>query len=86
MRLFYSEYFKKRLKKRLNKNPGLKIRVSKQLQLLQQNPQYPSLKRHKLKGDRADEFAIWIEGDVRITFVVVEMGFLLTDILTHDEY
>jgi plasmid maintenance system killer protein len=29
-----------------------------------------SLKTHKLKGNRAKEYAIWIEGDLRITFVL----------------
>jgi len=86
MKLIFSDYFKKRLKKRLNKNPKLKIKVSKQLKLLRNDISYPSLKAHKLKGARASEYSIWIEGDLRIIFLITENGFLLTDIITHKEY
>ena len=86
MKLSYSDYFRKRLKKRIDKNSQLKQKVSKQLKLLVQNIHHPSLKIHKLKGTRKTEYAIWLEGDLRITFVVIEEGLLLTDIITHDEY
>jgi len=86
MRLVYSEHFKKRLQKRLSKNVSLKQKVGKQLKLLVSNTQHPSLKTHKLKGSRAKEYAIWIEGDLRITFILIEDTVLLTDIITHDEY
>lgn len=86
MKLTYSNHFKKRLKKNLSKNPKLLAKVSKQLKLLRQDIAYPSLKTHKLQGKRTDEYAIWIAGDIRITFVVRESLYLLTDILTHDEY
>lgn len=86
MKLNYSDHFEKRLKKRIEKNPQLKQKVGKQLKLLVQNIHHPSLKTHKLKGSRKTEYAIWVEGDLRITFVVIEGGLLLTDIITHDEY
>lgn len=86
MRIIYSSHFLKRLKKHLKKNPSLKPAVGKQLKLLQRNPNHPSLKIHKLAGSRAQEYAIWIKRNLRITFVVVENAFLLTDLITHDEY
>lgn len=86
MKLSYSDYFKKRLKKRIDKNPQLKQKVSKQLKLLVQNIHHPSLKTHKLKGTRKTEYSIWVEGDLRITFVIIEEGLLLIDVITHDEY
>ena len=86
MKLVYTDHFKKRLKKRLSKNPPLKQKVSKQLKLLLSDMRHPSLKTHKLKGVRSTENAIWIEGDIRITFVIVEDLILLTDVVTHDEY
>ena len=86
MKLVYSEHFKKRLKKRLSKNHLLKQRIGKQLELLVLDFRHPSLKTHKLRGTRANEYAIWIEGDVRITFILVENSILLTDVITHDEY
>lgn len=86
MKLAYSEYFKKRLKKRITKKPILKPKVSKQLKFLQLDFNHPSLKTHKLKGKRAKEYALWVEGDLRITFIILENTILLTDIITHDEY
>ena len=86
MKLFYSEHFQQRLTKRLIKNPQLTEKVTKQLKLLEVSYQHPSLRTHKLKGDRGTEFAIWIEGNLRAIFVLVEEGILLTDIITHDEY
>ncbi len=86
MRLVYSNHFKKRLKKYLNKDPRLFSKVNKQLKQLQQDISYPSLKTHKLHGKRADQYAIWIVGDVRITFLITQDFYLLTDVISHDEY
>lgn len=86
MNLRYSDHFQKKLQKRLRKHPNLKPKLAKQLKLLQQNIAHPSLKAHKLKGQRLDEYAIWIEGDLRVLFVMIEDGLLLTDLVTHDEY
>ena len=79
-------YFDKKLSKKLKKNPKLKNKVGKQLKLLQQNINHPSLRVHKLKGKRIDEYSFWIEGNLRITFQVIKDACLLTDIITHDEY
>lgn len=86
MKMVFSEYFKKKLKKRLTKKPALKPKVAKQLKLLQLDFTHPFLKTHKLKGTRAKEYAIWIEGDLRVTFVILEETILLTDFITHDQY
>lgn len=86
MRLVYSNHFKKRLKKFINKNPQLFSKVNKQLRQLRQDITYPSLKTHKLRGKRADQYAIWIVGDVRITFLITQDFYLLTDVISHDEY
>jgi len=86
MKLIYSEYFKKKLKKRITKNNLLKRKVGKQLKLLVLYFKHPSLKTHKLKGKRANEYAIWIEGDLRITLILEDNTILLTDFIKHDEY
>jgi len=86
MKLTYTNYFKKRLKKRVDKNHVLKQKVGKQLQLLLSDFGHPSLKTHKLKGERANEYAVWIEGDLRVTFIIIADEILLTDLITHDEY
>lgn len=86
MKLVYSEHFQKRLKKRIDKNHLLRQKVEKQLKFLVKNSKHPSLQTHKLKGTRANQYAAWIEGDLRITFVLLEDTILLTDIITHNEY
>ncbi len=86
MTLHYTDRFRKRLAKRVNKSLDLKEKVERQLGLLQADARHPALKMHKLKGARSEQFAIRIEGDLRITFVRVDDGFLLVDIITHDEY
>ncbi|KKQ26100.1 MAG: hypothetical protein US62_C0019G0027 [Candidatus Woesebacteria bacterium GW2011_GWA1_37_8] len=68
------------------KNPQLKIKIKKQVELLIINLRHPSLKLHKLSGDRASEYSFWIEGNLRITFMIVDNIILFTDIITHDEY
>lgn len=82
----YSPNFEKGLKKRLVRTPSLKKKVGKQIMLLQKDIRHPSLKVHKLKGSREDQYSFWIEGNIRITFVIFEEAVYLTDIITHDEY
>ncbi|MCH7730339.1 hypothetical protein IID21_02285 [Patescibacteria group bacterium] len=86
MKLRSTPRFDRRLSKRLSKNPQLKKKVSKQLKLLEKDIKHPSLKIHRLGGKRVHEFAIWIEGNLRITFLIVKDTILLTDVITHDEY
>jgi mRNA-degrading endonuclease YafQ of YafQ-DinJ toxin-antitoxin module len=82
----YSAYFLGRIKKRLLKSPQLRVKLKKQLSLLEKDIRHPSLKVHKLKGKRAEEYALWIEGNLRITFLMYDEYYLLTDVITHDEY
>ena len=86
MNIEATERFHKRLQKKIGKNPELKQRVGKQLQRLEKDFNHPSLKTHKLKGDRYQEYSIWIKGDLRITFLLSDSTIILTDIITHDEY
>lgn len=86
MILSSTSHFDRRLAKKIRKNLRLKNKVGKQLNLLKEDVGNPSLKIHRLKGKRAQEYAIWIEGDIRITFQITRGSILLTDIITHDEY
>jgi len=86
MKLAYSNYFEKRLKKQLKQHPHIRSKIKKQLALLQKDISYPSLKTHKLQGKRLNQYSIWIEGNLRITFIIVEESIILTDLITHDEY
>ncbi|HTK03865.1 MAG TPA: plasmid stabilization protein [Alphaproteobacteria bacterium] len=86
MEIRTTSHFDKNLSKKLKSNFQLKNKVNKQVGLLQQNLRHPSLKLHKLNGERAQEYSFWIEGNLRITFMIVDHVILFTDIITHDEY
>lgn len=82
----YTNLFEHKLKKRLQKNPHLRDKVKKQIQLLERDIRHPGLKVHKLQGKRGEEYAFWVEGNVRITFLMANDYYLFTDVITHDEY
>ena len=86
MEIRSTTHFDKNLSRKVKKNPQLKAKIKKQVELLRENLKHPSLKLHKLTGKRAQEYSFWIEGNLRITFVVVDNKILFTDIITHDEY
>lgn len=86
MKIKYSPYFIKRFQKRLVKNPHLKEKFAKQYALIHMDLRHPSLKLHKLKGKRGDEYSFWIEGNLGVLFVFIDDCIYLTDIVTHDEY
>lgn len=86
MEIKTTAYFDKSYLKKINKNPQLKTKVRKQVGLLKSNPKHPSLKLHKLKGTRAQEYSFWIEGNLRITFIIIKNTIVFTDIITHDQY
>lgn len=86
MSLIYSNHFLRRLKRRVKKNPQLKQKVGRQINLLLTDENHPALRRHRLKGRRASQQAIDIEANLRITFIKIDGNFILTDFITHDEY
>jgi len=86
MNIRTTAYFDKSLSKKIRKNPQLKAKIKKQIELLRENLRHPSLKLHKLSGKRAQEYSFWIEGNLRITFMIINDVILFTDIITHDEY
>lgn len=81
-----TSYFKKLLVKKIKKNPTLEAKIKKQIKLLIVDFQHPSLKTHKLTGNRKDQHSIWIEGNLRVTFKIEGSTILLVDLITHDEY
>ena len=86
MNVFYSKYFLKRIQKRYGERPVLRTKVAKQVTIFCRNPRHPSLKTHKLKGRRQDQYSFWIEGNLRIVYIQDGADVIFTDILTHDEY
>lgn len=86
MKLVYLPVFVKKLKRKTNNNQILKAKLGKQISLLLQNIQHPSLKVHKLKGKRKEDYSFWVENDLRIIFKIIEDTIIFTDLITHDEY
>ena len=86
MNLHYTSHFKRKLKLVIKKKPALKKKVSLQLALLLENPNHPSLRLHKLRGKRISQHSIWLESNLRITFIKEKQTYILTDVLTHDQY
>jgi len=56
------------------------------LLLFAKNSKHPSLKLHKLKGQRSVQFSIWIKGDLRALYIKDKQDIIFVDILNHDEY
>jgi len=86
MEIRYTTHFDRAFRKKAKNNRQLVVKIKKQVILLRNDFRHPSLKLHKLKGERAEEFSFWIEGNLRVTFMIIEDVILFTDIITHDEY
>ncbi len=86
MNLYPTPKFRRQLKKQIKKKPSLQDKIKRQLQTLLTNPTHPSLRLHKLKGRRIDQYSIWIEEDLRITFIKQGNDYILTDLISHDQY
>lgn len=85
MIIFPSTHFKRALKKVLKKRPDLKPQIERKIDLLREEPDYPSLGLHKLKGEHVKDWGISIEQDLRIIFTYVPDGILLISIGKHEE-
>ncbi len=86
MKIYFSKNFAKKSSKLISKNPQIKQKLIKQIALFKTNQQHPSLKLHKLKGQRSSQFAIWIEGDLRALCIQDNDEYVFFDLVKHDEY
>lgn len=86
MMVKYTVHFESRIKNKLKKSPALGSQIKKQIALLRNDIRHPSLIVHKLTGRLTVEYAFWIEGILRITFLIFDNYYLYTDMITHDEY
>lgn len=76
---------KKELEKIQENNPKLSKKIEKQLALFATNPQYPSLRGHKLSGELENIWSISINKNVRMTYLQSRDEAYFFDIGTHDE-
>lgn len=89
--LAWGTSFRRALKKTARRRPDLREQIDRALRRLADDPFYPALRTHKLKGELSGTWACTVEYDCRIIFEFVqnpetgEEEILLIDIGTHDE-
>ena len=86
MNIYPTPKFLRSLKQKTKKNPSLEKKIKKQLKLLLKQPKHPSLRLHKLTGKRINQHSISIEKNLRITFLKEKNNYILTGLITHDQY
>lgn len=86
MILSFSQNFQRRLAKLVENNIALRKKFKKQIALFQENPSHIGLRLHKLKGKRSEQYAIWIDGDLRAVAVKDGDSYLFFDLVNHDQY
>ncbi|MBU1071381.1 type II toxin-antitoxin system RelE/ParE family toxin [Patescibacteria group bacterium] len=86
MNLYPTPHFKRKLKQRIKTKPSLQLKIKQKLELLIEKSDNPALRLHKLKGKRINQYSIHIESNLRITFFKEGKNYILTDLITHDQY
>jgi mRNA-degrading endonuclease YafQ of YafQ-DinJ toxin-antitoxin module len=84
--LIYTPAYNKRAARFLKKHPELATQYAKTLQLLELNPQHPSLRLHKLQGRLTALHSVSINMSYRITleFLIQDGQLLLVNVGKHD--
>ncbi len=68
MNLIWSETFIRLFKRKIRRQPELRVSVERRLRVLSENPFYPALHSHKLKGALKGSWACTVDYDNRILF------------------
>lgn len=86
-RIIYPDRYIKQAKKFLKKHPEIHKQYRKTLELLELNPQHPSLRLHKLKGNLSSLSSVSINMSYRIVleFIIQDKDIILVDIGNHDK-
>jgi len=87
VKILFTVKYEKRVQKFLKQHPSLENQYIKTLKLLSLNPNHPSLRLHKLKGNLSAFHSVSINRVYRITmqFIVKEDTIIPVDIGKHDE-
>jgi len=85
--IIFTESYTRRAVKFLKKHPELRNQYKKTLELLELNPQHPSLRLHKLTGTLSDLHSVSINISYRITleFLVEGNRILPVNIGKHED-
>jgi len=85
--IIFTESYTRRAVNFLKKHPELRNQYKKTLELLELNPQHPSLRLHKLSGALSDLHSVSINVSYRITleFLVEGNNILPVNIGKHED-
>lgn len=85
--LLFTEQYDRRAARFLKPHPELRSQYLKVLQLLEANPQHPSLRLHPLKGRLAGLHSVSINLSFRITLelIINEHQVIPVNVGSHDE-
>lgn len=86
MIIHFTQGFQKKAAKLTAHSEHLRKKLKKQFQLFHQNPNHIGLRLHKLQGQRSEQYAIWIEGDLRALAIKDGEEYIFFDLVTHDQY
>ncbi len=83
----YSDSYEKKTIKFFKKHKDIYPQYKKTIELLQHNPQHPSLRTHKLQGKMSPFSSVSINMKYRIVidFIIVENTIVLVDIGSHSD-
>jgi mRNA-degrading endonuclease YafQ of YafQ-DinJ toxin-antitoxin module len=84
-KIILSDEYKKIEKRFFKKHPELKERYKKVLKLLRVDPFYPSLRLHKLQGNKLYSISITMQYRIVLDFIVNDKEIILIRIGSHDE-
>jgi len=86
-KLIETKVYIKKLKKFLKKHPDMIKKYEKTVFLLENNPFHPSLRLHKLQGEKKEFYSVSLDMQYRIIldFIIIENKIFLIDIGTHDD-
>lgn len=85
MKILISKYAQKKYKKYRKTDSKLSQKLDTAIDKLKNNPSHPSLRLHKLSGNKSEQWSISATSDIRIIFQYVGEGVLIVDLGTHDE-
>ncbi len=86
MTIYFTTSFQKKASKLIEGDLQLQKKLKKQFKIFQQNPHHLGLRLHKLKGKRSEQYAIWIESNLRALAIKDEETYTFFDLVTHDQY
>ena len=85
MKIEFYHGFIKSYKKRFGGNKKVKAKFVERTKLFQNNPTNPILKDHQLKGEKSNQRAFSVTGDIRVIYQITRNIVYFVDIGTHNQ-